>query len=156
MTLSFSIQTEDFNLQQEYQRLLCADNLSGAIVTFVGRVRDLSPDKKIVGLYLEHYSGMTDNALHNILQEAATRFPINAARIVHRVGRLNSLDQIVFVGVTSVHREDAFSATEFIMDYLKYHAPFWKKEFTEVGSNWVDAKQKDQKLFERWNVKQEE
>jgi molybdopterin synthase catalytic subunit len=153
MNLSLSIQTEDFNLQDEYQRLLDADNLSGAIVTFVGRVRDISVDKKISGLYLEHYSGMTEASLNNILQESAKRFQINAARIIHRVGQLNSLEQIVFVGVTSVHREDAFAAAEFMMDYLKHQAPFWKKELTESGESWVEAKEKDLKLFARWDEK---
>lgn len=153
MNLSLSIQTEDFNLQDEYQRLLDADNLSGAIVTFVGRVRDISVDKKISGLYLEHYSGMTETSLNNILQESAKRFQINAARIIHRVGQLNSLEQIVFVGVTSVHREDAFAAAEFMMDCLKHQAPFWKKELTESGESWVEAKEKDRKLFARWDEK---
>lgn len=153
MNLSLSIQTEDFNLQTEYQRLLEADKLSGAIVTFVGRVRDISVDKKISGLYLEHYPGMTEASLNNILQESAKRFQINAARIIHRVGQLNSLEQIVFVGVTSVHREDAFAAAEFMMDYLKHQAPFWKKELTESGESWVEAKEKDQKLFARWDEK---
>jgi len=150
MNLSLSIQTEDFNLQTEYQRLLEGDNLSGAVVTFVGRVRDLSVDKTISGLLLEHYPGMTEKALDNILQEAAKRFQISAARIIHRVGQLNALDQIVFVGVTSVHREDAFAAAEFMMDYLKHQAPFWKKEISEEGGCWVEAKEKDLKLFERW------
>ncbi|MBK8186570.1 MAG: molybdopterin synthase catalytic subunit MoaE [Cellvibrio sp.] len=153
MNLSLSIQADDFNLQDEYQRLLESDNLSGAIVTFVGRVRDLSVDKKIAGLFLEYYPGMTEKALDNILQEAAKRFRINAARIIHRVGQLNGLDQIVFVGVTSVHREDAFAAAEFIMDYLKNQAPFWKKEITESGDSWVETKDKDKKLFERWGEK---
>lgn len=151
MSLSLSIQTEDFRLQDEYQRLLEEDKLSGAIVTFVGRVRDISADNKIAGLYLEYYPGMTEKALDNILQEAAKRFQINAARIIHRVGQLNSLDQIVFVGVTSVHREDAFAAAEFMMDYLKNQAPFWKKELTASGEFWVEKKDKDRKLFERWN-----
>ncbi len=151
MKFSLSIQTEDFSLQDEYQRLLDQDNLSGAIVTFVGRVRDISVDNKITGLYLEHYPGMTELLLNKILQEAGKRFSIHSARIIHRIGCLNSLEQIVFVGVASVHREEAFTAAEFIMDYLKHQAPFWKKEITDSGEYWVDVKAKDQQLFERWN-----
>ncbi len=151
MKLSVSVQEEDFNLQTEYQQLLEQDELSGAIVTFVGRVRDVAADKKILGLQIEHYPGMTESALESILQQAAVRFNINLARIVHRIGKINSYEQIVFVGVTSVHREDAFSATEFIMDYLKTHAPFWKKEITESGAVWVESQKKDQKRYERWN-----
>lgn len=151
MNLSVSVQEEDFSLQTEYQKLFEQDKFSGAIVTFVGRVRDVATDKKILGLQIEHYPGMTESALESILQQAALRFSINAARIVHRIGRINSYEQIVFVGVTSVHREEAFSATEFIMDYLKTHAPFWKKEITGAGDIWVESKAKDQQRFDRWN-----
>jgi molybdopterin synthase catalytic subunit len=150
MKLSVSVQEEDFNLQTEYQQLLEGDNLSGAVVTFVGRVRDVAINKKILGLYIEHYPGMTESALESILQRAAQRFVISSARIVHRIGRINSHEQIVFVGAASVHREDAFKATEFIMDYLKTQAPFWKKEITESGGFWVESKVKDHKLFNRW------
>jgi molybdopterin synthase catalytic subunit len=150
MKASVSIQEEDFNLQLEYQHLLEQDKLSGAVVTFIGRVRDLAVDKNILGLYIEHYPGMTESALETILQQAAQRFNIRGARIVHRIGRINSCEQIVFVGVTSVHRESAFAATEFIMDYLKTNAPFWKKEITPSGETWVESNEKDQKRFERW------
>jgi len=153
MNLSLSIQTEDFDLKNEYLALLESDNLSGAVVIFVGRVRDLSEDNKITGLYLEHYPEMTEKALENILQQAAKRFSINAARIIHRVGHLIALDQIVFVGVTSAHREDAFAATEFVMDYLKNKAPFWKKEITDSDEHWVETKEKDLRSLDRWNEK---
>lgn len=150
MSYSVAVQTEDFNLQTEYESLLASDRSSGAVVTFTGRVRDISTNTKAVGLYVEHYPGMTEAALESIQQEAAKRFSIHSSRIIHRVGQINALEQIVFVGVTSVHREDAFAACEFIMDYLKHSAPFWKKEITEAGEYWVDAKEKDVKLFERW------
>jgi molybdopterin synthase catalytic subunit len=150
MKLSVSVQEDDFNLQTEYQQLLDQDNLSGAVVTFIGRVRDIAVNKKTLGLYIEHYPGMTESALESILQQAAQRFVISAARVVHRIGRINAHEQIVFVGVISVHRENAFKATEFIMDYLKTQAPFWKKEITESGEFWVESKEKDQKLFSRW------
>lgn len=150
MNISVSVQEEDFNLQLEYQKLLEQDKLSGAVVTFIGRVRDLAPDSNILGLYIEHYPKMTESALETILQEAIKRFKIRGARIVHRIGKIGSCEQIVFVGVTSVHREDAFAATEFIMDYLKTNAPFWKKEITASGESWVESKEKDRKRFERW------
>lgn len=143
------IQTDDFHLQTEYERLLCIDPLAGAVVTFVGRVRDLV-DKNILGLYIEHYEGMTQSALAAIQQEAVNRFGIYASTIIHRVGSIKSGEQIVFVGASSMHREDAFAAVEFMMDYLKTQAPFWKKEITSQGDYWVEAKEKDQKLFERW------
>ncbi len=143
------IQTDDFHLQTEYERLLCIDPLAGAVVTFVGRVRDLV-DKNILGLYIEHYEGMTQSALATIQQEAVNRFGIYASTIIHRVGSIKSGEQIVFVGASSMHREDAFAAVEFMMDYLKTQAPFWKKEITSQGDYWVEAKEKDQKLFERW------
>jgi molybdopterin synthase catalytic subunit len=151
MIYTAAVQTRDFNLQAEYEALLEADKLSGAVVTFVGRVRDIATDKKIDALYIEHYPGMTESALEAIQQEAFSRFSIHASKIIHRVGRINSAEQIVFVGVTSSYREDAFAACEFIMDYLKNSAPFWKKEITSQGEYWVEAKEKDQKLFERWN-----
>lgn len=150
MGYSVSVQTEDFHLQTEYESLVRADRSSGAVVTFIGRVRDISANTKAVGLYIEHYPGMTEAALESIQQDAAKRFSIISSRIIHRVGLINALEQIVFVGVTSLHREDAFAACEFIMDYLKHSAPFWKKEITEVGGFWVDVKEKDTKLYERW------
>ena len=143
------IQTDDFHLQTEYEKLLAADPLAGAVVTFVGRVRDLV-DKNILGLYIEHYEGMTQSALAVIQQQAANRFGIYASTIIHRVGSIKSGEQIVFVGASSMHREDAFAAVEFMMDYLKTQASFWKKEITSEGDYWVEAKEKDKKLFERW------
>lgn len=150
MGYSVAVQTEDFHLQTEYELLVKSDRASGAVVTFVGRVRDISTNIRALGLYIEHYPGMTETALESIQKEAAKRFSIHSSRIVHRVGQINALEQIVFVGVTSVHREDAFAACEFMMDYLKHSAPFWKKEITDEGEYWVDVKEKDVKLFERW------
>lgn len=149
MSHKLFIQTDDFHLQTEYERLLVADPLAGAVVTFVGRVRDLV-DKSIEGLYIEHYEGMTQPALAAIQQEAVNRFGIYASTIIHRVGSIKSGEQIVLVGASSMHREDAFAAVEFMMDYLKTQAPFWKKEITSEGDYWVEAKEKDKKLFERW------
>ena len=144
MSHKLFIQTDDFRLQTEYERLLVADPLAGAVVTFVGRVRDLV-DKNIDGLYIEHYEGMTQSALAAIQQEAVNRFGIYASTIIHRVGSIKSGEQIVLVGASCMHREDAFAAVEFMMDYLKTQAPFWKKEITSEGDCWVEAKEKDKK-----------
>ena len=143
-----SIQTEDFNAGSEYQALVEAGN-TGAVVTFVGRVRDFD---KLSGsdFHLEHYPGMTEKSLQAILDEAAQRWQLDAIRVIHRVGRLLPADQIVFVGVSSPHRREAFAACEFVMDYLKTRAPFWKKEFGPTGARWVDAKQSDEAAAARW------
>ncbi len=143
------IQEQDFCLNQEYERL--ADNLSaGAVVTFVGLVRDFNQGEDVAGLSLEHYPGMTEKSLLDIETQAKERWPLLDTQIIHRVGDLDLGDQIVFVGVSSAHRQAAFSACEFIMDYLKTQAPFWKKERTEAGSHWVDARESDDSAAKRW------
>ena len=138
-----SVQREDFNLNDEYQRLL-HPNLTGAIVTFVGRVRDFDcQDKSFI---LQHYPGMTEKVLDKIEKNAIERWPLVATRIIHRIGELNIDDQIVFVGISAAHRKDAFAACEYIIDILKTQAPFWKKQ----GNTWVEAKQSDQEAANIW------
>lgn len=145
-----SIQTEDFDVGAEYRALVEGDTSAGAVVTFVGRVRDLNLGRGVLGLHLEHYPGMTEKSLQLIFDEATTRWDILRCKIIHRVGDLHLGDNIVFVGVTSAHREHAFAAAEFLMDYLKTRAPFWKKELTEQGSVWVESQEKDAEAAKRW------
>lgn len=145
-----SIQHEDFNITDEI-RLLEEGNIEdGATVTFTGRVRNKNNGDNVSGLFLEHYPGMTEKSLAEIIEQAKARWNINRVKVIHRIGQLNVGDQIVFVGVTSPHRGDAFAANEFIMDYLKVSAPFWKKETTADGDKWLDAKQQDNKKAENW------
>jgi len=144
------IQTEDFDMAHEYQALRNDNHNDGAIVTFTGLVRDVSVNLPLQQLTLEHYPGMTEKSLTEIVSQAKQRWPLGNVRLIHRVGSLNSHEQIVFVGVTSKHRQAAFQACEFIMDFLKNQAPFWKKETTEQGEQWVDAKQTDQQALSRW------
>ena len=143
------VQHADFDLATEYAQLSCAYS-TGAIVTFVGKVRDFNQGDDVAGLSLEHYPGMTEKALASILQQAKSRWSIQTVKVIHRIGDLALGDQIVFVGVASAHRGDAFSACEFIMDYLKTQAPFWKKESTATGAHWVDARETDTSAAERW------
>ncbi|MDF2177394.1 molybdopterin synthase catalytic subunit MoaE [Aliiglaciecola sp. CAU 1673] len=145
-----AIQEQDFSLTQEYQALREANLQDGAIVTFSGTVRDLNQGKRIQSLTLEHYPAMTLKCLQQIVAEARNRWQLGRVRIIHRVGRLALGDQIVFVGVSSRHRGDAFAACEFIMDYLKTRAPFWKKEQTGNGEHWVEAKAEDQRKADAW------
>jgi len=145
-----SIQSEDFDVGAEYNALTEGDTSAGAVVTFVGRVRDLNLGRGVRGLHLEHYPGMTEKSLQLILDEAASRWDMLRCKIIHRVGDLHLGDNIVFVGVTSAHREHAFAAAEFLMDYLKTRAPFWKKELTEQGSVWVESQEKDAEAAKRW------
>ncbi len=121
-----SVQIEDFSVEQEYQRL-SEGTAAGAVVTFVGKVRDMNLGDNVIGLHLEHYPGMTEKSLSDICDQAESRWPLLGVRVIHRVGDMDSGDQIVFVGVSSAHRGAAFDACEFIMDYLKTQAPFWKK-----------------------------
>jgi len=123
---------------------------AGAIVTFSGLVRDLEGDKQVQSLVLEHYPGMTETSLEKIVQEASERWPVIDTTVIHRVGELKAAEQIVFVAVASLHRQAAFSACEFIMDYLKTRAPFWKKCRDENGENWVEAKDSDEQASQRW------
>lgn len=152
MTFSICVQHNDFDVGQEYSALIAGNAAAGAVVFFVGRVRDFNDGRLVAGLSLEHYPGMTEKILEQILTEAKLRWDLVSARIIHRVGELRLGDQIVFVGVTSAHREHAFQAAEFLMDFLKTRAPFWKKEITPEGENvWVEAKNKDGEAAERWD-----
>lgn len=144
------VQEADFDVGEEYKELVAGDTAAGAVVTFVGRVRDLNLARNVLGLHLEHYPGMTEKSLQAIADEACSRWNILRWKIIHRVGDLKLGDNIVFVGVTSAHREDAFNAANFLMDYLKTRAPFWKKELTEQGSVWIDAQEKDVLSAKRW------
>ena len=148
---SISIQTQDYALAEEVALLEENNHCDGAVVTFTGRVRNKNDGLKVSGLTLEHYPGMTEKSLEKILIEANTRWQLGRIRVIHRVGQLMIGEQIVFVGVTSMHRKDAFAAAEFIMDYLKVQAPFWKKELTEQGEKWLDAKNTDNKKAQQWS-----
>ncbi|MCP4954437.1 molybdopterin synthase catalytic subunit MoaE [Photobacterium aquimaris] len=145
-----SVQHEDFSVADEYAKL-AEGNDAGAVVTFIGKVRDFNQGDTVTGLSLEHYPGMTEKALQEIIVQARSRWPLLQTRVIHRVGDLELGDQIVFVGVTSAHRGAAFEACEFIMDYLKTRAPFWKKEQTPSESRWVDARETDNSAADRWS-----
>ena len=150
MNQEISIQTADFSLADEVALLEQNNAIDGAVVTFTGRVRNQNEGKKVTSLTLEHYSGMTEKSLSTIINQAKERWRISRVKVIHRIGELFIGDQIVFVGVTSKHRQDAFAANEFIMDYLKVQAPFWKKESTEQGNNWLDAKASDENKTAKW------
>jgi molybdopterin synthase catalytic subunit len=144
------IQTEPFDIAQEQRSLYSGHPGVGALVTFVGLMRDINEGDRISCMVLEHYPGMTENALRGIAEEAAERWEVNAIRIVHRVGHLAPQDAIVLVAVTSAHRGEAFRACEFLIDYLKTRAPFWKKETTDEGDRWVEARASDDDAADRW------
>ncbi|MDX1914181.1 MAG: molybdopterin synthase catalytic subunit MoaE [Methylophilus sp.] len=146
------VQSEDFDVSDELNLLRQSSSNIGAMVSFVGLVRELYEDA-IETLTLEHYPGMTEKSLHEIAQQALTRWDVLDVTIIHRVGTLRLQDQIVLVAVTSAHRHNAFLACEFIMDYLKTQAPFWKKERTQHGEHWVEAKSIDDKARQRWERK---
>ncbi|SEK86964.1 molybdopterin synthase subunit MoaE [Colwellia chukchiensis] len=146
------VQSEDFVVADEYQRL-ASDNQDGAIVTFVGKVRDFNEGLGIQGLSLEHYPGMTEKVLNDIEAQARQHWPLNKVTIIHRFGDLSLGEQIVFIGVTSPHRKAAFAACEFLIDFLKTRAPFWKKERTNAGSKWLDAKASDDDHAQQWSEK---
>lgn len=150
MTSHIAVQTEDFDHTSLYQRLLSDTPEIGAIVTFTGLVRDLNLGDAVAGLFLEHYPGMTEKSLQAIVDEARQRWPLMRVELIHRVGQLAPADQIVYVGVSASHRGDAFAACEFIMDYLKTRAPFWKREATPEGDRWVDARDSDHQAATRW------
>ena len=144
------IQESDFDLTTEVKALRKDDPRVGAIVTFVGTVRDLNDGSEVTGMTLEHYPGMTEKALEEIITQARVRWDLYKTLVIHRVGPLLPEDQIVLVAVTSAHRREAFAACEFIMDYLKTAAPFWKKEETPTGARWVDARAIDDVAIARW------
>ncbi|MGX9461322.1 molybdopterin synthase catalytic subunit MoaE [Shewanella sp. A14] len=143
------VHTEDFNVADEYALLAC-DNQDGAVVNFVGKVRDFNDGSAVTDLTLEHYPGMTESVLMQISQQACERWPLNKVTIIHRVGTLALGEQIVFIGVTSAHRKAAFAACEFLIDYLKTKAPFWKLEVGDTGSKWVEARDSDQQAAKMW------
>ena len=148
--MTVRVQTEDFNTGAEIARMRLARRDTGAVVSFVGQVRDINEGTEVGALTLEHYPGMTEKALQAIVEQAKARWDIFDALIVHRVGTLQPTDQIVLVVVSGAHRGEAFAACEFIMDYLKTEAPFWKKEQTPTGSRWVEAKASDDHARDRW------
>ena len=147
-----TIQTGDFDVSREIAALHGRDTGVGAVASFVGTVRDRNDGSDVSRMELEHYPGMTERAIETMIDEAVRRFNIRAARVIHRVGPLQPLDQIVLVVVTAAHRSEAFRACEFLMDYLKTQAPFWKKETTPAGSRWVDARVADDEALGRWGV----
>lgn len=148
--MTIRIQTEDFDVGAELAAIRTASADIGAVVNFVGQVRDINEGDTVNTLTLEHYPGMTERALEQIENEAKTRWDIISSLIIHRVGVLKPFDQIVLVAVTSAHRGEAFKACEFMMDYLKTQAPFWKKESTPDGERWVEAKTSDDDAHARW------
>jgi molybdopterin synthase catalytic subunit len=149
--MAVRVQTEDFDAGVEIARLGGGDRGAGAVAAFIGTVRGTDDARTIEGLTLEHYPGMTEAALEEILDEARSRFAIRDALVVHRVGALAPGDQIVLVVVTSEHRGTAFDACEFVMDYLKTRAPFWKKErLPDGGERWVEARASDDEAAQRW------
>ena len=145
------IQTQDFDAGAEIAALRRNNPRIGAVASFIGVCRDANDGDAVIKMTLEHYPGMTEKALEGIAAEAKRRWDVMDALIVHRVGELMPTDQIVLVVVTGAHRGEAFSACEFIMDYLKTRAPFWKKEETPRGARWVDARASDDEASERWN-----
>ena len=147
------IQESDFDLSAEIASMRIGDPRVGAVVTFLGTVRDMNDGSSVKGMTLEHYPGMTEKALQEILDQAKSRWDLYQTLVIHRVGLLLPEDQIVMVAVTSAHRGEAFAACEFIMDYLKTAAPFWKKEDTPDGSRWVDARVTDETAMSRWEKK---
>jgi len=152
MTARVSIQTEDFDVAAEIAALRAQDKRVGAVCTFIGTVRDRNDGQSVRTMELEHYPGMTEKSIEAMIDAAFQRFDIYAARVIHRVGLLQPLDQIVLVVVTSAHRGESFQACEFLMDYLKTQAPFWKKEQTPEGARWVDARVSDDQALAKWGI----
>jgi molybdopterin synthase catalytic subunit len=150
--MTVRIQTEDFDLAHESKQLRADNGKVGGIVTFVGTVRDLNEGASVSEMELEHYPGMTEQSIEAIIVKAKERWPVYDALVIHRVGPLKPLDQIVLVAVTSAHRGEAFAACEFIIDYLKTEAPFWKKEQTPEGARWVDARVSDDVALKKWEM----
>lgn len=148
--LDISVQSEDFDLASELQRLRLASPEAGALVNFVGWVREHASEGQLSQMLIEHYPGMTEKALQGIAQQAASRWPLLGVRIIHRVGLLAAQAQIVLVAATSLHRQAAFEACAFMMDYLKTDAPFWKKEIGAFGEHWVEARASDEQAKQQW------
>ena len=152
ITARVAIQTYDFNVADEIEALRRANRQVGAVCSFIGTVRDRNEGSDVRAMELEHYPGMTEKSIEAMIDEAMRRFDIFGARVIHRVGLLQPLDQIVLVAVTSAHRGESFKACEFLMDYLKTQAPFWKKEDTPDGARWVDARVSDDAALARWGI----
>ena len=148
--MSISIQENDFDLASELAALRSSSSKVGALVSFVGLVRDFSNEGKIENIFLEHYPGMTEKALDKIIQEATARWNLLDTRVIHRIGALQPNDQIVLVATVSQHRGEAFAGCEFIIDYLKTAAPFWKKEQTGQGAKWLETRDSDVQRIEHW------
>ena len=148
--MAVRVQTADFDMSTELAQLRANAPKVGAVVTFLGTVRDLNEGEHVAEMELEHYPGMTEKSLEEIVSQAKARWDIFEALVIHRVGPLQPLDQIVLVAVTSAHRGEAFDACEFIIDYLKTDAPFWKKEQTPSGARWVDARVSDDEAMAKW------
>lgn len=148
--MTVSVQAEDFDVGAEIAALSAGRNEVGAVATFVGLVRDVSGGSSVGAMTLEHYPGMTEKSLEEIVEQACTRWSLYGVRVIHRFGRLEPGDRIVFVGVAGAHRGETFAACEFIMDYLKTRAPFWKLEETPEGAHWVDARDSDDSAAARW------
>jgi molybdopterin synthase catalytic subunit len=152
MAARVSIQTEDFDLSREVAALRAQDRRVGAVCAFIGTVRDRNDGDTVSSMELEHYPGMTEASIEAMIDEAQRRFDLHGVRVIHRVGVLQPLDQIVMVAVASAHRGESFQACEFLMDYLKTQAPFWKKEQTPQGARWVDARVADDAALARWGI----
>lgn len=144
------IQTHDFDIGEQYKAMRQNSISDGAIVTFTGLVRDFNDDGSVSSIFIEHYPKMTQKSLEKICVEAKSKWKLGQVRIIHRIGMLEASEQIVFVGVSSTHRNNAFSAAEFIMDYLKVSAPLWKQEGTSTGMKWVASKESDKQAMTRW------
>ena len=149
--MSVRVQEQDFDVSAELALMRKGNPKIGAIASFVGVVRDVNEGDSVATMTLEHYPGMTEKAINEIIDQACGRWEVLDALVIHRVGTLKPTDQIVLVIVASTHRGDAFAACEFIMDYLKTQAPFWKKEITPQGARWVDARVTDSRAAERWS-----
>lgn len=143
------VQEEEFDQNQIY-RWLSEHHSVGATTLFIGKVREINLGDNVSGLFLEHYPAMTKKALQAIVDEARQRWDLQRVAVVHRIGQLNTGDEIVLVGVSSAHRGDAYHANEFIMDYLKTRAPFWKREQTQEGERWIEGRDSDQQAAEKW------
>ncbi|URQ61936.1 molybdopterin synthase catalytic subunit MoaE [Pantoea alhagi] len=150
MTTRIRVGQAPFNMAEEYQWLSACDE-DGAVVTFTGKVRNHNLGEHVSALTLEHYPGMTEKALAEIVEQARARWPLERVSVIHRIGELFPGDEIVFVGVSAAHRGAAFASAEFIMDYLKTRAPFWKREATPEGDRWVEARDSDQQAAGRWD-----
>lgn len=148
--MKISVQNQDFDLSTEIGEMRSRNPAIGAVASFVGLVRDLNDGQQVTAMELEHYPGMTEKSLTDIAEQAQAKWQLMECLIIHRVGALKPLDQIVLVAAASAHRGEAFAACEFMMDYLKTAAPFWKKESTPEGERWVDARESDQSALDKW------